>query len=318
MSTPYNSFSLRSVLEKDKLNGSNFLEWYRNLRIVLKQEKKDYVPEKVLPEKPKTNVQHTERNAYDKHVSDRVDVCCLMLATMNSDLQKQYENVNSPIDMITSMKGMFQEQARTERYQTVKSLIECKLPIDGPVSPHVIKMMGYIDNLAKLDCPISQELATDLILQSLPSSYDQFVMNYNMNNLTKTLTELHGMLKTAEPNIKKDTPNVLMVQGGNKFKKQGKNKGKGKPGWITNPSKLDPSPKFKHGPSNVDKCHYCNGSGHWKRNCEKYLEDLKKKKISETSSSGIYVIKVNVTISDSTPLVFDASCGAHICEICRA
>ena len=185
------------------MNGSNFLEWYRNLRIVLKQEKKDYVLEKVLPEKPKTNVQHAERTAYDKHVSDRVDVCCLMLATMNSDLQKQYENVDSPIDMITSLKGMFQEQARTERYQTVKSLIECKLPIDGPVSPHVIKMMGYIDNLAKLDCPISQELATDLILQSFPSN-DQFVMNYN---LTKTLTELHGMLKTAEPNIKKDTPN---------------------------------------------------------------------------------------------------------------
>ncbi|WZZ87648.1 hypothetical protein YC2023_116227 [Brassica napus] len=201
MSTPHCSFSLRY--------GSNFLEWYRNLRIVLKQEKKDYVLENVLPEKPKTNVQHTERNAYDKHVSDRVDVCCLMLATMNSYLQRQYENVDSPIDMITSLKGMFQEQARTERYQTVKSLIECKLPIDGPVSPDIIKMMGYIDNLAKLDCPISQELATDLILQSLPSSYDQFVMNYNMNNLTKTLTELHGMLKQLNPTSRR-IPQMLL------------------------------------------------------------------------------------------------------------
>ena len=117
MSNPHSSFSLRSVLENDKLNGSNFLEWYRNLRIVLKQEKKEYVLEKELPlEKPKANLPHAERNAYDKHVSDRVDVCCLMLATMNSDLQKQYENVDSPIDMITSLKGMFQEQARTERY----------------------------------------------------------------------------------------------------------------------------------------------------------------------------------------------------------
>ena len=32
------------------------------------------------------------------------------------------------------------------------------------------------------------------------------------------------------------------------------------------------------------------------------------------SSSGIYVIKVNVTISDSCYLVFDAGCGAHICR----
>ena len=100
-------------------------------------------------------------------------------------------------------------------------------------------MMGYIDNLAKLDAPISQELATDIILQSLLSSFDQFILNYNMNNLTKTLTELHGMLKTAEPNIRKDTLNVLMVQGGKKFKKFGKNKGKGKISGIENPPKSD-------------------------------------------------------------------------------
>ncbi|ESQ38810.1 hypothetical protein EUTSA_v10029482mg, partial [Eutrema salsugineum] len=227
-----------------------FLEWYQNLRIVLKQEKKEYVLEKSLPpEKPKSNAPHAERNTYEKHASDMVDVCCLMLATMNSNLQKQYENVESPIDMITSLKGMFQEQARTERYQTVKALIDCKLPKDSPVSPHVIKMIGYIDNLAKLDCLISQELATDLILQSLPSSYDQFVMNYNMHNLTKTLTKLHGMLRSAEPNIKKGTPNVLMVQGGKKFKKLGKNKGNSKTSRIENPSKSDQAPKIKPGPS---------------------------------------------------------------------
>ncbi|ESQ38834.1 hypothetical protein EUTSA_v10022495mg, partial [Eutrema salsugineum] len=170
-----------------------------------RQEKKEYVLEKSLPpEKPKSNASHAERITYEKHASDMVDVCCLMLATMNSDLQKQYENVESPIDMITSLKGMFQEQGM------VKALIDCKLPTDSPVSPHVIKMKGYIDNLAKLDCPISQDLAIDLILKSLSSSYDQFVMNYNMHNLTKTLTELHGMLRSAESNIKKGTPHVLM------------------------------------------------------------------------------------------------------------
>jgi hypothetical protein len=29
-------FNLRSLLEKEKLNGANFIDWYRNLRIVLK------------------------------------------------------------------------------------------------------------------------------------------------------------------------------------------------------------------------------------------------------------------------------------------
>jgi hypothetical protein len=37
------TFNLRSLFEKEKLNGANFMDWYRNLRIVLKQEKIEYV-----------------------------------------------------------------------------------------------------------------------------------------------------------------------------------------------------------------------------------------------------------------------------------
>jgi hypothetical protein len=37
------TFNLRSLLEKKKLNGANFIDWYRNLRIVLKLEKINYV-----------------------------------------------------------------------------------------------------------------------------------------------------------------------------------------------------------------------------------------------------------------------------------
>jgi hypothetical protein len=37
------AFNLRYLLEKKKLNGANFMDWYCNLRIVLKQEKTEYV-----------------------------------------------------------------------------------------------------------------------------------------------------------------------------------------------------------------------------------------------------------------------------------
>ena len=49
------SFALRSILEKDKLNGTNFTNWYRNLRIVLKQEKRDHVLDNPLPDEPDEN-----------------------------------------------------------------------------------------------------------------------------------------------------------------------------------------------------------------------------------------------------------------------
>ena len=80
------------------------------------------------------------------------------------------------------------------------------------MSAYVLKMKGYIDHLERLRFPISLELATDLILNSLPDSYDQFVMNYNMNNMEKSISELHAMLTNAEQNIKKKPSSVLMIQ----------------------------------------------------------------------------------------------------------
>ena len=43
-----------------------------------------------------------------------------------------------------------------------------------PVSAHVLKMKGYIDTLEKLGIAIPQGLAIDLILGSLPESFDSF------------------------------------------------------------------------------------------------------------------------------------------------
>ena len=81
---------------------------------------------------------------------------------------------------------------------TTKALTSCKLALGISVSAHVLKMKGYIDTLEKLDVPIRRELATDLILGSLPESYDQFVMNFNMYGMDMSLAKLHGMLKNAK------------------------------------------------------------------------------------------------------------------------
>ncbi|KAM7465653.1 hypothetical protein LguiB_013215 [Lonicera macranthoides] len=212
-----------------------------------------------------------------------------MLASMNADLQKQFENMNA-FDMVKELKSLFQEQARVERFETTTSLFSCKLPEGGSVSPHVLKMIGYIDHLERLGTTISQELATDVILQSLPESYDGFIMNFNMHSLEKTLTEMHGMLKTAEQNIvKKGKNNVLMVQKGKGFKKGGNGKGnsnakgKGKApikNWKNKKQSFEPKPN----PQAEMVCFHCNEKGHWKRNCKKYLDD--KKKGLAPSSSG--------------------------------
>ncbi|KAF2300624.1 hypothetical protein GH714_014554 [Hevea brasiliensis] len=50
--TMTNNHSLCSILDANKLTKPNFLDWYRNLRIVLKQEKRLYVLERAKPNIP--------------------------------------------------------------------------------------------------------------------------------------------------------------------------------------------------------------------------------------------------------------------------
>ncbi|KAK8569291.1 hypothetical protein V6N12_007821 [Hibiscus sabdariffa] len=176
------------------------------------------------------------------------------------------------------------------------------------VGAHVIKMMGYIQTLEKLGFALNNELATDVILQSLPDSFNQFVLNFNMNEINKTLPQLHGMLRTAESNMKKGgSKSVLMVRvAKEKGKKVANSKGSGK----TKPKGKD-ALKPTGGVSKDGKCFHCGKTGHWKRNCPIYLEDVKKAKAVGASVSSIYVIDVHVSTSSSW--VLDTGCGSHIC-----
>ncbi|KAK1660491.1 hypothetical protein QYE76_048650 [Lolium multiflorum] len=109
------------------------------------------------------------------------------------------------------------------------------------------------------------------------------------------------MLKSAEIEIKKEHQ-VLMVN--KTTKKQGKSKGKNKKGGK---KAATPPVKPKAGPKPDVECYYCKEKGHWKRNCSKYLADLKsglvKKKKEDISD--IHVIDVYLIGSRTSIWVFD-------------
>jgi hypothetical protein len=48
--------------------------------------------------------------------------------------------------------------------------------------------------------------------------------------------------------------------------------------------------------------------------CKKYLKEQKKKKGSETSTSGINVIEINITVFSSDSWVFDTGSMIHTCK----
>src|SRR3954471_5082958 len=179
------------------------------------------------------------------------------------------------------------------------------------VSEHVLKMSGHANKLQSLGIVIPNSLGIYRVLQSLPPSYKNFVMKYNMQNMNKTLPELFSMLKSAEVEIKKEHQ-VLLVNKTTKFKK-GKSKQNGhfKKGGkkVTAPTK-----KTKAGSKPDTECFYCKGEGHWKRNCPKYLAELKNGNIKKKGISDIHVIDVYLTSTRSSAWVFDTGSVAHICN----
>ena len=124
-----------------------------------------------------------------------------MLASMSNELQRQHEDIDV-FSILLNLKELYGEQSRTARYEISKQLF-CACMTEGTsVQMHVLKIIDLITHLGQLGFAMDGELSQHLILQSLPDSFSQLVINYHMNKLNISLPELLNMLKTAENHFK--------------------------------------------------------------------------------------------------------------------
>ena len=118
--------NLRSILNVNKLIGANFMDWLRNLRIVLKVKRIAYVLDGPLPESPTVDAFDEDQNAYHKHLNDNVIATCIMLTSMSPVLQKQHEALIAHA-IVIHMKKLFHEQARSKRFEVSKTLFPSRM-----------------------------------------------------------------------------------------------------------------------------------------------------------------------------------------------
>ena len=111
--------------------------------------------------------------------------------------------------MMMNLKEMFGDQTRSARQKAMKDLINTTMAKTTPVRDHVPKMISLLNELEILGAKIDGESQVDIILQSLPDSYKQFCLSYNMNKPQWTLTQLLKEPVSAEGLIKK--PSIVLV-----------------------------------------------------------------------------------------------------------
>ncbi|GJY99232.1 retrotransposon protein, putative, ty1-copia subclass [Tanacetum coccineum] len=187
-----NNSVFRGFFEKQKLTGPNFIDWYRQLRIVLSVEDKlDYLEQPIPPAPvPAQAGQQVAPEALAAHAA----------------WVKGSKEIK--------LKTLFAQQAEQEILQTVRDFHSCKQEEGQSVSSYVLKMKSYIDNLERLGHPVSLNLGVSLILISLRKEFDSFVQNYNMHGMGKTVNELHAMLKLHEQTLTKKDPALHAIWAG--------------------------------------------------------------------------------------------------------
>ena len=73
-------------MDTNKLTGTNFLDWVRNLRIVLKAEKIAYVLDVPLLKSATVDASERVQRTYQKHLVDSAWAGCIRLTSMSPEL----------------------------------------------------------------------------------------------------------------------------------------------------------------------------------------------------------------------------------------
>ncbi|XP_030929443.1 uncharacterized protein LOC115955457 [Quercus lobata] len=135
------------------------------------------------------------------------------------------QDVELASDIMLSLKEMFGEQGRFARQETMRKVYNTKMAESTSVREHCLKMISNLNTLEVLGVDIDGESQVDMILQSLPESFKEFRLNYNMNKKIYSLSEFMNELVVTEGILGTSSVEANMAKA---FTSQPKSKGKGK------------------------------------------------------------------------------------------
>ncbi|XP_077248021.1 uncharacterized protein LOC143887737 [Tasmannia lanceolata] len=137
---------LAKILDENKLTVPNYLNWKRNLMIVLTVAKVYWVLTTDEPELP------------------------------GADAPKQQDiGIAAASEIMINIKEMFRQQHRTAMLLAIRGLISTKMVEGPPVRDQMLKMMGCLNELDILGAIVDAETHIDIVLSSLCGSLKELL-----------------------------------------------------------------------------------------------------------------------------------------------
>ncbi|KAH0652658.1 hypothetical protein KY289_030336 [Solanum tuberosum] len=134
---------------------------------------------------------------------------------------------------------------------------------------HVIEMTNVVARLKSLGMEVEQNFLVQFIINSLPSEYGPFQMNYNTMKDKWSVHELHGMLVQEEVRLKNQGTHSINFVSHQRVRKKGIKHAKGK---QRHHNVNESSSQVRKKERKNDKCHFCGKSGHYQKDCLAWIE----------------------------------------------
>ncbi|XP_042027250.1 uncharacterized protein LOC121774439 [Salvia splendens] len=181
-----------------------------------------------FPPEPAANASAAVKETYRKWCKANEMAKCYMLASMSTVLQHQHQGMNTATEIMNNLNNLFGTQNRAAKSLAFRSIMT----------------------------------------KSLPASYQQFKLNFEMNKRAYTLAELLTELQSAEDLMVQTKAAMMSSRSSSSGSKPGKRKkkaqnvvalktAKGKKKWVNTNKKQS------------GKCFKCGEKGHWKPDCPK-------------------------------------------------
>ncbi|XP_024038254.1 uncharacterized protein LOC112097301 [Citrus clementina] len=141
----YSLSPLTIILSQNKLTGENYIDWKRNLFIVLTAENYKYVLTQPCPPVPADDAHRNQRRLYEKWQKTNEMPKCYILASISNILQTKHQNLETTTEIMDSLQQMFGQNTRSARQAALKGIMNNKMGKGTRVRDHVLKMMDYLN-----------------------------------------------------------------------------------------------------------------------------------------------------------------------------